>query len=107
MAVELNPRKAGIKVLTRDEQHSYPSNPYLYINVSTHKYRSVLYAVDISIWLMQQVILLGNPSITTSATTWFTGGTGVIGCNKLRDIEEFLKGFVDQFINDYLTANPK
>jgi hypothetical protein len=41
------------------------------------------------------------------AETWSTGGIGYVGMSKVRSIRDNLDDYLDIFINDYLTANPK
>lgn len=107
VVAELELRKAGIKVLTKKEWLSNPSCPWLYINVNANKHSSGLYACYVSIKLIQKVILLGNQSVMMPASTWSTGTLGIGGRAGLSAMEETVKYHVDEFINDYLTANPK
>ena len=39
------------------------------------------------------------------ATTWLKANTGTVG--EIKSIRDRIKDFVDEFINNYLTVNPK
>lgn len=112
--VELRLRKAGIKVLTRQERLKTPGYPFLYVNVSTVKTPETLggllgglYGYSISVELREKVILARNRSIETYAATWSKGVVGTVGADKLRSVREGVGDLVDEFINDYLAMNPR
>jgi len=65
-------------------------------------------AVNIQVEVRQYVMLYRNPKIWCSATTWINGRIIICGVNKLRSlVRETVQDCVDEFINDYLAANPK
>ena len=105
--VESELRKAGIKLLTREERFSAPGDPFLYIRVATHKAPTEMYGFSISVQLRQGVALLRNPSFKTRAVTWHYSTVGIVGASNLQDIFDHLKDTLDIFINDYLSVNPK
>lgn len=107
--VERRLRKAGIPVLTNQEQYATPGAPYLYVNVSTLKSTELagLYAYAIQVSLAQTVILERDPSTITTATTWNVGSVGMVGGARLRGIRDSLGDHVDHFINDFLAVNPQ
>ena len=108
VVVELELRKAGIKVLTEEEQSSTPGSPFLYVNVTAVRRKaSVIYGYSISVELCQVVVLYRDQSIMITTTTWWSGVVGTVGAPKLQDISDSVKEKVDVFINDYLTVNPK
>ena len=111
MDVELKLRLAGIKVLTEEESLNDPSHVYLYVNVLVKVDKtppvSGLVAYNISCELKQYVSLVRDPSVVRTATTWDTGGLGLIGKDKLRNIRNYVKDQVDHFLNAYLSVNPK
>lgn len=99
-AIELRLRQHGIKV--------NEDGPRLYINVSTllvddHHCASI----HVSVEFHERAILARRPKINTGVTTWQKGIIGFFGFNKLRDVRESVLELVDEFINDYLAANPK
>ncbi len=106
--VEWKLRLAGIKVLAKEEQLEEPGSPYLYINVNSKKLDVGLYAFSISIRLKQKVFLARNlkPNVYF-ATTWNMDLVGTVGEQKVDNIRNFVKDNVDDFINDYLSVNPK
>jgi len=106
VAVELEIRKAGIKILTREESLSMPGSPYLYVNVNLFKHKPGVYAFNIFIGCHQTVALLRNSSIITHAPTWTRRTVGMIAMPNLRDLYAFIKDDINIFINDYLTVNP-
>jgi len=100
--VEVELRKAGIPVLTENKRYSTPGMPYLHVNVTSVTLGGNLkwvYAYNVSISLKQMVDLGRNRSIGTVAETWNSTYVGGVG-EKVRD-------YINEFINDYLTVNPK
>jgi hypothetical protein len=106
--VQLKLRQAGIRVLTRAERFETPGWPFLYIDVAVKLRTDVpVYAYSINVELEQSVRLDRAPSIQLSATTWSVGSVGAVGRNKLRTVRDDIKDHVDEFINAYLSVNPK
>ncbi len=111
--VEVELRKAGILVLTRDKIMTTPGNPYLYVTVYSNDRPGVvvasgLYAFGIDLALRQAVDLRRNRSIGLWATTWGKGSVGSTGISNFKKgVREAVRDHVNDFINDYLTANPK
>lgn len=107
--VELKLRLAGIKVPTEEEHLHQPGTPYLYINANVHLGHEnsglAYYAIDCE--LEQDVTLTRDESISTVATTWETGKAGVVGTSNLQRIRDSVKDLVEEFINAYLSVNPK
>ena len=113
--VELKLRLAGIKVLTEEERLEELGKPFLYVNVNCEKSELGFhfYLYSISIELMQKIILvrelvaLDFERPAYYATTWRTRTAGLSGANKVVAIRDIVKDMVDEFINDYLSVNPK
>lgn len=107
--VELKLRLAGIKVLTEEEQFKEPGYPYLYVNVNSVKSNlAPTYAFSIEISLKQVVLLVRDLKIRVfAAATWRKGSVGIVGEQKVDSIRDGVKDGVDEFINDYLSVNPK
>jgi hypothetical protein len=107
--VELKLRQAGTTVLTEAESHAVPGGPVLYVNVNAQSSQNGLtYAYSIRVELNQDVRLDRDPSIRIiGATTWSVAGVGTVGRDNLRDIRNSTKDRVDEFINAYLSVNPK
>ena len=104
--VELRLRKAGIKVLTKEELPLPKEYAVLFVNINSAK-MSDSYAFNCSLEVMQAAKLLRDPEITGPFITWTKLDTGYTPKDNLRLIREALADQVDQFINDYLTVNPK
>lgn len=115
--VELQLRKARIKVLTEQEFETMPESPHLSITVSSSKgaigvsgsySKTTFYAIGLLIQLHQDVILIRNPKMKISGVTWKTILTGWHEAKDVKNsVRENLKDGIDIFMNDYLTANPK
>jgi len=103
--VESRLRHADIPVLTREEAYNTPGKPYLYLSLTTHNTGIDLYSYSIRIEFNQDVSLVREPSIRTSATTWIANVVGIVGARNLPAITEDVDGLADKFIKDYLAAN--
>ena len=68
-----------------------------------------MYSVNIRIEVQQTAYLARDPSITAyGAGTWNTGTLGLVSQSFLESGSRgALKDLVDEFLNDYLAANPK
>lgn len=106
--VEIRLRRAGIKVL--ESSDFSPHTAMLSINVAGTDTddRSVnIYAVSISVDLIQNIQVLHNGAMAPGKT-WSSGGkTGFVGVAKLNRIRDFVGDEVDEFINAYLAMNPR
>jgi hypothetical protein len=100
--VELKLRLAGIKV--DDGQ----IEPYLYVNVNAIEIERD-FVFSISLGLVQEVTT--DRFWSGLATTWDRGTVGFnFGSTRAEvktSLRESVKDLVDQFLNDYLTANPR
>lgn len=104
--VELRLRKAGVRVLTKEERLETQGMPYLYVRVSSVVNQDIpLVAYNIHMALSEEVTLARG--LQTSGTIWHTSATGTLGKQKTGRIRELAGDRVDEFINDYLAANPK
>jgi hypothetical protein len=115
--VELQLRKAGIKVLTEQESVALPGAPWLSITLSvsegacgvSHSDSSLkFYAIGFLIQFYQEVRLDSNPKMKIKGITWKTVAIGWGEAKKIKNfIREGVKDGIDLFMNDYLTVNPK
>jgi hypothetical protein len=103
--VESRLRQAEIPVLTREEAYIAPGKPYLYLNLTTHNTGIELYSYSIRIEFNQDVSLIREPSIRTSATTWVANMVGIVGAQNLRAVTEDVTQLTDKFVHDYVAAN--
>ncbi len=106
--VELQLRKAGIRVLTERECRATPGHPYLSVAISISEIKishdRVGYAYYIGLSLIESVMLARG--FEAVGSIWSTGSVGAIG-KDASPMRSIISGFVDNFINDYLAANPK
>lgn len=105
--VESRLRHADIPVLTREEAYDTPGKPYLYLSLTTHNTGIDLYSYSVRIEFNQDVSLIREPSIRTSATTWIANVVGIVGAQNLSAVTEDVIELTDKFIHDYLAVNQK
>jgi hypothetical protein len=101
--VELGLRKGGVKVLTVGDMSEAPGYPALWVFVGTNiKQGLVSYSIRIC---LIELVTLGR-GFQTTGTIWndSAGGVRTINASEIRKI---VGDLVDEFINDYLAANPK
>lgn len=105
--VELKLRMAGIRALSKEEWFDVMGSPYLYVNVNAlilRETREYIYSIHIA--FKQNVYPVREPIVILGATTWSIGG--IIGITSdLDKIRASLKGRVDEFIDAYLSVNPR
>jgi len=106
--VELKLRRYGLKVLSESEYA--PTLSVLITSVPVrreHSNNTIGYASLVSVQLDQYVQLLRNQRIIY-ATTWDTRHVGFWPQEKfVEDTRDVVSDKVDEFLNDYLAANPK
>jgi hypothetical protein len=109
--IELRLRKAGITVFSPGEANKADGPTVLHVTVDAVRGDDVLenlYAVHMGVELWQTVYLYRlEKSPAFAAATWTIRGTAFVGREKLDGVRSYLADQVDEFINDYLTANSK
>ena len=65
----------------------------------------IAYGLDVT--AKQITTLSRDRSITCLSTTWQRGQVGILGRKVIDDLRGIVGDRVDEFINDYLAANPK
>ncbi len=105
-------RRNGIKVLSEKEWLQAPGCPFLLINVfpQIKSERLGIAWVNIDMSLSQAVSLVREPKIKCVATTWSKRSRVErikVDNGNVENAREKLKDYVNEFINDYLAANPK
>lgn len=107
--VELRLRRSGIRVLTNAEMKHDPGAPYLYLGVNFQCSADLpLCAQSINLQFTQSVILSRDPTIESFGSTWDKNVVGMIGRKVFASSTRQAVGdLVDQFLNDFLTVNPK
>ena len=97
--VELRLRQAAITVGPTLTGH-------LYVNVDTEKSdHGQTYAYNVSVQYIQQVVLARDPTAPIFATTWETGGVGMIAASRLREVRQDVANYLDRFVKAYLEQN--
>ena len=99
-------RLAGLNVLTIEETRELPGAPYLRLGVQVLKSRSGFYVYSVGIELRERVHPLRRPRQSTWATTWDSLERFGWSSNT-SDIRKTAKDVVDEFVNAYLSVNPK
>jgi hypothetical protein len=109
--VELTLRQAGIKVLTGAKALAAPGAPALYVRVSTFRRKTEpgFYSFSMEVRLEQSVRLERDPRMRALlAATWSSSGyIGTVGSANLKELRNSLKDEMNQFINAWLSVNPK
>ena len=100
--VELKLRLAGIPVLS---EKTY--GPFLYVQTAVFPSRSGYWPFCIIVALHQDVILARDRSIFVPANSWDVTYVGLVGKGSARKVRDEIKDMVDDFINAYLSVNPK
>jgi hypothetical protein len=100
--VELKLRLAGIRVATEEEGSKLPGAPHIYTRVNLTDRAN---AASIEVNLEQNVLLERNGDLLIGAVTWQAGG--VLGNPTAQGIRDRIKDLADEFLNDWLSVNPK
>lgn len=91
--------------LSLTDPERFLAMPYLYIRPYIREIGKGMYIVHLTVALKQRVSLLRSPDIMTNAETWSVSSLGVI--SDLEDIPKTINAMVDEFVNAYLSVNPK
>lgn len=107
--VEVKLRIVGIKVLAEEDIQYEPGMPFLHVKVNSCKNDELeSYAFFVIGELKQNVKLERDYSIPCITTTWHsTGVIGTIGAEDVNEIRDYVDDEVEEFIDDYLSVNPK
>ena len=106
--VELRLREAGIRVLTFDEAGATRGSGSLWVEVSTVHPLQALYGYSIGLNFTQGVRLERNGLYTAAATWSALGVLGTVDGGRLSEtVRKSVRDLVDQFINAYLSVNPR
>jgi Putative peptidoglycan binding domain len=106
--VELRLRQAGIPLLSKEERFRVPGAPYLYVRVTAmlHSPSLRLFAYPSGVALNQRVYLEHDTS-RLFAPTWYVETIGTVGATNIHYLRALTRDQVDQFINAYLSVNPR
>lgn len=99
--VELRLRQSRIKVTDN-------ARSWVYVRLSTLKMNEEPAWVFHIRLELDQAVHLDRNNLSAVAATWETGGIAIVDENRFVDTVRLnLRDDVDQFVNDYLAANPK
>lgn len=93
--------------MTRAEAATTPGEPIFHTIVLFQKRSGGLWAFRIDVGLEQAVRLARDPKAQGFAVTWRLGSFGTVGADKVRGVRDIVKDLVDEFVNAYLSVNPK
>jgi len=99
---ELKLRLAGIHVVSGLEARSLPGDPYIWIQVTITDDGS---AANVNVMLRQGTKLERNGESAFGAGTW--DSTILIARPSQQGIRDTVKDILDQFLNAWLSVNPK
>ena len=106
--VELELRKGGALVLTREQANDSPNAPRLHVRILTSKTdHGGFYAYCIVLSFDQAAVLARDASVNVDATTWSKAGVGMVKTKNVDDLRKLILENVDEFLNVYLSENPK
>ena len=97
-------RRAGIKILSKDEWSKEPAGQFLSIGVDAFVGPQGLITGQTSVSISEKVILLRSPEIVF-AETW--AAKSIFQNSQPIMVRYNIKDKVDNFIDDYLAVNPK
>lgn len=100
--VELKLRLAGMDVKTPEEGKKLLGRPFVFVAISMTDYAK---AASVTVELDQDTVLSRNGAYAPSAQTWTTGF--VIANPDAQTVRSTTKDLIDQFLNAWLSVNPK
>jgi hypothetical protein len=105
--VEQELKLAGIPILSREQWVTTPGGPYLHVNAFVVSSDDSVWPFFIEVSSMQRVALERSSVNIFFAPTWSVATVGSVGSNRLRQIKDIVKDYVDQFVKAYRAVNPK
>jgi hypothetical protein len=105
--VEQELRLAGIAILSREQWVTTPGGPYLHVNTFVFSSDESVWPFFIEVSSMQRVVLERSSVNIFFAPTWSVATVGSVGSNRLLQIKDIVKDYVDQFARAYSAVNPK
>jgi hypothetical protein len=104
--VELRLRKAGVRILTKEERYRTSGMPWIGVTVTMYVFEQVRsYDVKVEVW--QEVNLAQNGERHAAITYRTSGLLGITSRSDFRNIRDAVGDQIDVLLNDYLTMNPK
>ena len=104
--VELRLRQAGIRVLTPVERLNMMGQPFVYVRVQVLMDPSECAPSHAEVALYQKAYL-ETGEMTKVASTWEVSALGMVERANFSPLRDKVSELVDQFINAYLSVNPR
>jgi len=105
--VEQQLRLAGIAVLSREQWVTTPGGPFLHVSPFVVTSDDGVWPFYIEVSAMQRVALERSSVNIFFAPTWSVATVGSVGSNRLAQIKDIVKDYVDQFVKAFRAMNPK
>ncbi len=99
--IEQKLQKVGVRVVRG------VGKPILFFQVKTAKNDKGFLAYSVELELLQIATLKRPPDMVTFASTWSEARTGITDAANSHVVNETMDSILDNFIADYLVANPK
>jgi len=99
--------KAGIKTLTAAQVGQTPGAPVLYVRVNAKQsWDANVFAVNVTVSLLQDAVTARDPNLKLrEAKTWDAGYMRTFTPEALSQGKKIVSDLVDEFIQDWKTAN--
>ena len=98
--------KAGIPLLQFGNEIEEAGSPQLIVTITLDKPNGNVYPLVTDMRLLQRVRFVRDPSIEADVPTWQTYGVGAPQFT-VQMIRSQIASEIDQFLDDYVAANPK
>jgi hypothetical protein len=107
--VEQRLSKAGIKVLTAGQLSQEAGAPVLYIRVNAKlSFDAPVYAVHVTVSLLQDAVAVRDSNLKLrEVKTWDAGYMRTYDPASLAKARSVVSDLVDEFIREWIAANPK
>jgi len=105
--VEVELRKAGIRVVDRSELTDASGRPYLFVVIHLVKGSLNTFTYHTELRFHQNASMTRNPDVVLSVPTWSRSVTGMERANKMMSVRDKIREMLMVYINEYLAANPR
>lgn len=105
--VEVELRKAGIRVVDRSELTDASGRPYLFVVIHLVKGSLNTFNYHAELRFHQNASLTRNPDVILSVPTWSRSVTGMERANRMTNVRDKVREMLMVYINEYLASNPK
>ncbi len=100
-------RRAGVPVLSREQWVTTAGGPYLHVSAFVLSSSESVWPFFIEVSSMQRVALERSSLDIFFAPTWSVATVGSVGSNKVLQVSDIVKEYVDQFAKAFLAVNPR